>query len=306
MRRFRVPRGAQVWEVHQDIPDIRAAALAVEAFRLGYLATGDGSYLAEAVYWAEAGLPFVFSWRTPDSPDLPSVRTSADRNDAKKTRAHPSGDLFREPRRQVTPYGTIPVLGPTFYVVNWFGVLVQWCGLEWAGKVLDLCDLRDDPLLRAAADGVARSGLHQMFDREPWTGLYPDVWDLQGNWAGGALLHPHLLIEALRAGGHLPQPLRHWTRRAGEGREALLVQGWGKVLVFEGGPRRLELAVEWIPGEPGEILIARSPRPRLVTVGGAALSEGDGGLRYDEARRLLGARFVTPAREVRIEVEFVE
>jgi hypothetical protein len=190
----------------------------------------------------------------------------------------------------------------TFYIVNWFGVLVQWCGLEWAWKVLDLCDLREDSLLRAVADGVARSGLQQTFDREPWTGLYPDVWDLRGNWAGGALLHPQLIIEALRAGGHLPQPLRTWTRRVGEGREALLVEGWGRVLSFEGGPERLKLAVSWIPGEPGEILIARSPRPRSVSVGGAPLT-GDG-LRYDETRRLLGARFVAPGEEIRIEVVY--
>lgn len=50
MRRFKVPRGAQVWEVHLEIPDIRAAALAVEAFQIGYHLTGEASYLDDASY----------------------------------------------------------------------------------------------------------------------------------------------------------------------------------------------------------------------------------------------------------------
>ena len=60
MRRFRVPRGAQVWEVHQEIPDIRAAALAVEAYQKAYEITGDSRYLDDASYWAWTGVPFIY------------------------------------------------------------------------------------------------------------------------------------------------------------------------------------------------------------------------------------------------------
>ncbi len=307
LRRFRVPRGAQVWEVHQQIPDIRAAALAVEMLRDGYLATGDESYLRDAFYWAEAGLPFLFTWRTPHDPQPAVVRTSRDRDDASKSRGHPAADLFEEPKRQVNPYGTIPVLGPTFYVVNWFGVLVQWCGLEWAAKVLDLLELRDDPVLRAAAEGVARSGLQQMFDREPWTGLYPDVWDLRGNWAGGALISPRLIIDALRAGGHLPQELRTWGRRAGDGPDALLVHGWGKVGACRRTEQVLRVEVEFLAGETCELLVARAARPRMVSAAGKTLTEKTDdaeGWRHDADRRLLGIRFVAPERGATIEVQF--
>ncbi|MBI4583400.1 MAG: hypothetical protein HY717_05185 [Planctomycetes bacterium] len=309
MRQFRVPRGAQVWEVHQQIPDIRAAALAVEAYRIGYLVTGDPSYLDDAFYWADAGLPFLFSWRTPGAKEPPTVRTSRDRNDASKSRPYPSAELFDDPHRQVNPYGTIPVLGTTFYVISWFGVLVQWCGLEWSWKVLELLEHKDDAILRAAAEGVLRSGLQQTFDRDPWTGLYPDVWNLEGNWAGGALICPHLVVQALRAGGHIPQELRHWSRRAGSGKEALLAHGWGKLLGCEGDSRRLQVRLTFLPGELGEVLIARSPRPRSVAVNGKALPEAPenrqgAGWRHDPEKRLTGIRFAPPQAEVELTVEY--
>ena len=42
----------------------------------------------------------------------------------------------------------IPVFGTSFYVVSWFGNAVQWCGVEWAEKVLLFCKERPDPLLQ--------------------------------------------------------------------------------------------------------------------------------------------------------------
>ena len=42
---------------------------------------------------------------------------------------------------------------------NWYGVIVQWVGLEWADQVIRLDAIRHDPLLRYIADGVVASGL---------------------------------------------------------------------------------------------------------------------------------------------------
>ncbi len=64
MNGFTIPRAAQVWEVPQHAPDILAASWACGAYLEGYLLTGDSSYLDKARYWAEAGLPFVYSWRS--------------------------------------------------------------------------------------------------------------------------------------------------------------------------------------------------------------------------------------------------
>lgn len=304
MRRFRVPRGAQVWEVHQDVPDIRAAALAVEAFRIGFLISGDEACLDDAAYWATAGLPFVFSWRTPHDREPVTVKTSRDRDGGSGQRDFPARELFADERREVNPYGVIPVFGTSFYAVSWFGVLVQWCGLEWAWKVLELTEHRPDPLLEAVARGVTRSGLQQTFDREPWTGLYPDVWNLEGNWAGGALISPHLLVEALHAGGVLHPALKTWSRRAGSGADALLVHGWGEVQELRRDAGRLEVRVRFLAGETGEIVIARAARPKRVLVSGTALAEDSAGWQHDERRKLLGARFRSDSDDVRIEVEW--
>ena len=235
------------------------------------------------------------------------VRTSPDRNDSSQSRSLSASELFQSPRRQVNPYGTVPVLGTTYYVVSWFGVIVEWCGLEWAAKVLDLCDLRDDPILRSAAAGVTRSGLQQMFDREPWIGLYPDVWNVEGNWAGGALICPRLLVNALRAGGHLPQALKRWTRRVELGSNALIVNGWGELLSCRGNGQKLEIALRFLEKERGEILVAQSPEPRSIHGNEKELKADDGaqdGFRYDPARKLLGARFLSGSKDVTISVLF--
>ncbi len=300
MRRFRVPRGAQVWEVHQQVPDIRAAALAVEAFRMAAIATGKEEYIDDALSWARAGLPFLFSWRPPLDAATAVVRTSRDRDDFEEKIDLPLAELYRDGRRQVNPFGAIPVFGSSYFVVGWFGVLVQWCGLEWAWKVEELLELRDDPLLRAASAGVIRSGLQQMFDRPPWTGLYPDVWNLLENRAGGALISPILIAGALRAHGRLPRELSAWSRRVGEGDEARVLHGWGRPIecTSDADGRTLRITVEFLAGEECELLITRSSRPREVNADGHRLEEGDGGdqWRHDAEGRLLGVRFPSRGR----------
>jgi len=64
MEVFKVPRAGQTWEVLVRTPEIFSDAEAVYAYVLGYQITGNLTYLAEADYWAEAGLPFVYMWKT--------------------------------------------------------------------------------------------------------------------------------------------------------------------------------------------------------------------------------------------------
>ncbi|MEP0841725.1 MAG: hypothetical protein HRF43_03325, partial [Phycisphaerae bacterium] len=228
MRGFRVPRGAQVWEVHKDIPDIRAAALAVEAFQIGYRITADRRYLEDANYWGWTGAAFVYGWRVPTDRQEGRMIASRDRNDPHRA-ALPLSEGFQNPQRQVMPYATVPVLGPTCYVVNWFGVVVQWCGLEWAQHVIELDADRPDPLLRKIADGVLASGLQQMFDKPPWVGLYPDVWDVEHNTAQGAFIFPRFQLRCLQAQRRAPVWTRTWTRilRSDDGKTRWHVSGWG-------------------------------------------------------------------------------
>jgi hypothetical protein len=164
MRQWRVPRGAQVWEIPLHAPDILASAHACDAFLWGYRLTGDRSYLDDAVYWARTGLPFIYFWQTP-------VR-----------------DL--EPMRG----GTIPIFGATFYVGSWFGRLVQWCGLEYAETLLARYDSSHD--WRTIARDITVSGWRQQQTKEGYQGLYPDSWSmLTGYISWGLMLGPLRLIE---------------------------------------------------------------------------------------------------------------
>jgi hypothetical protein len=312
MRQFRVPRGAQVWEVHQQIPDIRAAALAVEAYTMGFQLTGDRAFLADANYWAWTGAPFIYSWRVPVDRVTGRMVASDGRDDPNRV-SRPMGDGFENPHRQVMPYASVPVLGPTFYVVNWFGVVVQWCGLEWAQKVIELDAFHPDPLLRYIAEGVVASGRQQMFDKPPWTGLYPDVWDTQANIAHGALIYAGLPLACLQAQGRAPRWAVPWTRVIQDDflRLTWHVSGWGPVPVLE-PPGRLdwEVTLQYPEGQPNELLLTPVDEPTRVLVGETALEEFQPaekplhvpGWQYLPGRRALSIRFCQPAPSTNVRV----
>lgn len=305
MRRFRVPRGAQVWEVHQEIPDIRAAALATEAYRLGFEITGDRQWLDDASYWAWTGVSFVYSWHVPIEDRGGFLVATRDKDDWNR-HSIPLGEAYRSGQPRVTPYGTVPVLGPTCYVINWFGVLVQWCGLEWAEHVIELDAHRPDPLLRYIADGVVLSGLQQMMDKEPWVGLYPDSWHTQTNLAHAALIYPGLLMRCLQAQGRMPCWSEPWTRvvRDDSGRRRWHVSSWGKPIEvarpLPGGVWTCRIG--FLAGQQNELLVSNVDKPVSLRVGGEViplLEEHDPvtsvGWRYDPQRRCVLARFLQPS-----------
>ncbi len=297
MRRFRVPRGAQVWEVHQLIPDVRAAALAVEAYRFGYQLTGDARYLDEAHYWAWAGVPFHYAWKVPIDGMPAQIQVSRSKTDWSDRRMMPASEGYENPRRQVMPYATIPVFGTTFYVISWFGTVVQWCGLEWAYQVLDLLEFRPDPLLRRIAEGVVRSGEQQMLDRPPWVGLYPDVWDLGSNSAVGAYISAMLPLECLRALSEAPADTKIWSRVFDRPGGRMHVSGWGRPVKAGWKGKVLSVVVDFAPGQPNELLIVNADRPASVNVAGQAISEGEeeGRWQYRADRRAVALRFRSPA-----------
>ncbi len=178
--------------MHKDTPDIYGAALLTDCFRMGYELTGDKSYLDDAVYWARTGLPFLYSYQVPGTSIKGATCVipgdSLTEGPDPLEGAHTSDIAFENPDRELTPYGSIPVFGTSFYVVNWMGNLVQWCGLVWVSSAQSLLRHVDDPLLEKAAWGTLVSGCHQTFDKEPLVGLLPDTWHLGSNTAYPALI----------------------------------------------------------------------------------------------------------------------
>lgn len=159
MKRFRVPRGAQTWELSLHTPDILASAHLVSAYVRGYELTGRQDYLAEARRWALSGVPFVYLWA----------------------------------EQPVMLYATIPVYGATNWrAPNWIGLPVQWCGLVYAYALTELA--RYDTTLdwRHLAEGILIAGEQMQVPREEgdYAGLLPDSFHLAYQRRQGPFINP--------------------------------------------------------------------------------------------------------------------
>ena len=173
------PEGAQTWELQLHVPDILASAKLVEAYLLGYQLTGDKPYLNRAVYWAKSGLPFIYLWNAQDRP--------------------------------IMRYGTIPVFGATWFDIQpWFGVCVQWCGLEYAYRIAKLSDFDTSLPWMSIARGVLNCGVQQQeYITKEYPGdigMYPDAYSpVKGKEEYHWDLNPRLVSRlALRLAGTDP------------------------------------------------------------------------------------------------------
>lgn len=300
MFRFRVPAGAQTWEVHMDAPDIFASALAVDCYRIGYELTGDPRYLDAAVRWARTGLPFLYSYQVPDTGPQAHVMIPDDELTEEleaDTGLHGSEVIFQNPNRQITPYASLAVFGSSFYIVSWFAHVVQWCGLCWATAVYDLLPYTNDTLLAHAADGVVLSACQQTFDRGPAVGVLPDSWHLESNTIYPAYISPGRLEEALRRKLDLPHYGMSQTalvRGGGGARWHITTRGGVYEARREGG--RLKWRQRFLVGEPCDTVIVGVGEPRGVWVNGKSVARVadagavEHGWHYDAARGLVCVR----------------
>ncbi len=274
MMRFDVPAGSQTWEVHKDIPDIYAAAVATDCYRIGYELTGERKWLERARYWARTGLPFLYSYQAPGTgPGMSCVipEPKADDPNPGVAGAYPGSRVFTDAARHPTPYGSIPVFGTSFYVVTWFGNLVQWCGLCWAQSVQALLRHVDDPVLRPAVAGVVASGCNQTFDKAPVTGLLPDTWHLGSNTILPAFISPIRLEGPLRTllGEPRPADLSSDVLRGPGGNIHLTTRGRLSGFRRQGDSVAFDLAyhVGWVT----ETVISGIAEPRAVRWGSTDL-----------------------------------
>ena len=159
MKRFRVPRGAQTWELSLHTPDILASAHLVSAYIRGYELTGRQDYLDEARRWALSGIPFVYLWA----------------------------------EQPVMLYATIPVFGATNWrAPNWMGLPVQWCGLVYAYALTELAPYDNTLDWRHLAEGILIAGEQMQVPREEgdYAGLLPDSFHLRYQRRQGPFINP--------------------------------------------------------------------------------------------------------------------
>lgn len=174
MKRFRVPRGAQTWELSLHTPDILASAHLVSAYVRGYELTKRQDYLDEARRWALSGIPFVYLWAE-----------------------HP-----------IMLYATIPVYGATNWrAPNWIGLPVQWCGLVYAYALTELAPYDNTLDWRHLAEGILIAGEQMQVPREEgdYAGLLPDSFHLRYQRRQGPFINPcalALLRSAIKGRPH--------------------------------------------------------------------------------------------------------
>jgi hypothetical protein len=241
MEQFTVPRGAQVWEVPLHTPDILAAAEGVDASLAGYLATGDEQHLRRAVYWAEAGLPFLYSWQAPEK-GLEAMR-----------------------------YASIPVFGATWYTGSWFGRIVQWNGLAFASSLQRLAQYDKTYDWRHIAEGVTRSGIIQQRAEKDYLGLYPDsVGMIDGSVSFGLMLGPQgILDNVLPLIGRDLDPHVETPSLAGG---AVTLLAAGKLSAVQAGADSISFSLEYPAGDWMYATVVGVTEPAQVMAGGEALS----------------------------------
>jgi hypothetical protein len=161
MKRFRVPRGAQFWELSIHTPDQLASAYLVSAYVRGYELTGKKEYLALARRWAVTGLPFVYLWS----------------------------------RYPVMLYATTPVYGATHWVApNWIGLPVQWVGGVYAYALTKLAPYDRSFDWNQVARGILIAAEQMQIPDGPLKGLLPDSFTLRTQHRNPAMINPCSLV----------------------------------------------------------------------------------------------------------------
>ncbi len=161
MKRFDVPRGAQVWEIPLHTPDQLASAYAVWAYVRGYELTGKTEYLAEARRWALSGIPFTYLWG----------------------------------RYPIMVYATPPVFGATHWKAPvWIGLPVQWVGGVYAYSLTLLAPYDRSLDWNHLARGILISAEQQQYPDGPWAGLLPDSLVLASQQRNPPRINPCALV----------------------------------------------------------------------------------------------------------------
>ena len=245
MDQFQVPRGAQTWEVPLHAPDVLAAAHALWAYLEGYQRTGNSHYLYRAVYWAYAGLPFIFLWQAGD--------------------------------REAMPYGSIPVFGATWYNNPWFGRVVQWNGLDYASGLMKLAQYDAERDWYQIGEGIVRFAMQ--IQRDETTaysenkGMYPDAYDMiiadePYHWD----LSPALILQNVLALTGLDPGF--FTDIVVVDESPVHVSA-GVALSAEAVAGDLTVVLQPTMDDSGLVLVARVTKPRAVLFGPDTLKQVD-------------------------------
>jgi hypothetical protein len=307
---FAVPRGAQVWEVHAHTPDILASALCTSANLNGYILTGDREYLDYAAYWASTGVPFVYSWVPPIGAVPSFVMHQDELGEGKNHLFSKPEEFYRDPARQINPGASIAVFGTSFYIVQWYGTPVQWCGMAWANAVQRLLKIEPDPILQRAADMVFASCTQQQCDKGFLAGVFPDSWSLETNTVNGAYIRPDSILSY--AYSLIGEKMPHDVESQGfdvNGKHVI----FNTYAIIENSKNEgnsFEARLKFYPDQYAYSCFVRADRPNRVLLNDAPLAESadlrsaESGFYYDEADKALHVKYRTQSATARVRVDW--
>lgn len=339
---FTVPRGAQTWEVHAHTPDVYAAALCVNANLASYHLTGDKKYLDYAGFWVRTGLPFIYTWvpplgsaehagaavsppltaRAAVSPPLtkggqggvPSAVLTYDENGEGKNLLFAKPDEFySDTHRHINPGASIAVFGTSFYVANWFGTPVQWCGLVWANSARAYTEFRPDPVLQSVADSVFASTAQEQFDKGFAAGTYPDSWNLVSNTVSTAFIAPDQIISYAygRLGEKTPASVSTASFKGTNGNQSCL-NTFARIEAssYEPADQSLRAKLKLFANQDAYSCITNTSSPARVEVDGTQLARADdlraapSGWFYDAEHNALHVKYRSQNRVADLKVSW--
>jgi hypothetical protein len=281
MGRFSIPRGAQSWECPLYEPDILAAGYAIPANVEAYRVTGDRRFLAQAVYWAKTGLPFLFAWNRPDTPGM--------------------------------LYASIPVFGTTFYTHSWLGIPVQWNGLVYAYGLQHLARYDASMPWKHIAEGITTSGTwQQVADEGKLKGTYCDGWYEHMTDKRGAWINPEdIMVNLFALMGFdpdvstaiVPDPIVQPEPQA-----RVTISSGARVAEAERARGAISFRLRYFEGENSYTLVAGIQEPTRITIDGKAIPSGDldsndNAWQYDAQRARLILQFKHAQPEIAVGIQ---
>lgn len=274
MKQFKIPRAAQVWEVPVHTPDVLAAAHATQAYLQAYKITQNTAYLDDAVRWAYTGLPFVYLWQLPNMPYM--------------------------------LYASIPVFGATWFTHSWFGVAVQWNGLDYAYALFELAEYDDSLPWAKIARGLTVSAMYQQETTEHFKGLYPDSYNMMDRSTSAWKLAPMQIIRNLFVLMDWPADVCTTIVRSDVGN--VYVNSAFPVVNSALTSDALHCMFRYPAEMTGYVMIAGLAHPEAVLKNANPLSQVESlqsvseGWRYNPESGSLILKLASPPAEIRIEI----
>ncbi len=257
---FERPCGFRVWDVHENAPDLLAAAHLISAYLDEYALTGNPARVERAIHWAWAGLPFIYLWH-----------------------AH---------NRDIMRYAAVPFFAVTSMDRKpWFGVAAQWNGLAYARELFRIAHHDRSMRWHRIGRAITLCGMQLQKEDKAQKGFYSDAYNIvDGRDYYPLTLNPQLITRnVLHLLGEDIEPRCEVVPRKEKRVRIVTV---AQMFAIRSSPNQLVVRLGYHTDETCYLTLAECDRPSKVSFGDEVLEEIDDladarcAWQYDEERAL--------------------